>query len=123
VILITPATGSNQNPQILATAQELSGSFGWEFANAKSADIIDLATAYMAGMVRNHPFVDGNKRTGIAGTARLTTSWRISNATARISCCFSVFLSIANRPETREYPDGGHARMARPNEHHLPVCL
>lgn len=28
------------------------------------ADVIRLATAYTAGIVRNHPFVDGNKRTG-----------------------------------------------------------
>jgi death-on-curing protein len=28
------------------------------------ADIVDLAALYTAGMVRNHPFVDGNKRTG-----------------------------------------------------------
>ena len=27
-------------------------------------NIIDMATAYTAGIVRNHPFVDGNKRTG-----------------------------------------------------------
>ncbi|MGH7841049.1 MAG: type II toxin-antitoxin system death-on-curing family toxin [Candidatus Binataceae bacterium] len=27
-------------------------------------DVIDLAAAYSAGIVRNHPFVDGNKRTG-----------------------------------------------------------
>jgi death on curing protein len=31
-------------------------------------DMIDLATAYTAGIVKNHPFVDGNKRTGfVAG--------------------------------------------------------
>jgi death-on-curing protein len=34
------------------------------FAYAESPDLIDLATAYTAGIVRNHPFVDGNKRTG-----------------------------------------------------------
>jgi death-on-curing protein len=28
------------------------------------ADIIDLAAKYTAGIVQNHPFVDGNKRTG-----------------------------------------------------------
>ena len=28
------------------------------------AGVIRLATAYTAGIVRNHPFVDGNKRTG-----------------------------------------------------------
>ena len=34
-----------------------------QFAYA-SPDIIDMATAYTAGIVQNHPFVDGNKRTG-----------------------------------------------------------
>jgi death-on-curing protein len=34
------------------------------FAYAESADIVDMAAAYTAGIVRNHPFVDGNKRTG-----------------------------------------------------------
>lgn len=31
---------------------------------AEGADIIDMATAYTAGIVRTHPFIDGNKRTG-----------------------------------------------------------
>jgi death-on-curing protein len=31
-----------------------------------SPDIIELAALYTAGIVRNHPFVDGNKRTGFA---------------------------------------------------------
>ncbi len=34
------------------------------FADAESADIVDMAAAYTWGIVRNHPFVDGNKRTG-----------------------------------------------------------
>jgi death on curing protein len=34
------------------------------FAYAESADIVDMAAVYTAGIVRNHPFVDGNKRTG-----------------------------------------------------------
>lgn len=29
-------------------------------------DIIELAALYTAGLVRNHPFLDGNKRTGFA---------------------------------------------------------
>lgn len=28
-------------------------------------DVADLAAAYAAGIVRNHPFVDGNKRTAL----------------------------------------------------------
>lgn len=27
-------------------------------------DVADLAAAYVHGLVRNHPFIDGNKRTG-----------------------------------------------------------
>ncbi|MEP6715063.1 MAG: type II toxin-antitoxin system death-on-curing family toxin [Terriglobia bacterium] len=38
------------------------------FAYSKSSDLIDMATACTAGIIRNHPFVDGNKRTGfVAG--------------------------------------------------------
>ncbi|MGA7848630.1 MAG: type II toxin-antitoxin system death-on-curing family toxin [Terriglobales bacterium] len=33
-------------------------------AYAKAPDIIEMAALYTAGIVRNHPFVDGNKRTG-----------------------------------------------------------
>ena len=29
------------------------------------ADLYDLAAAYLTGIVRNHPFVDGNKRTAL----------------------------------------------------------
>ncbi|HKM81035.1 MAG TPA: type II toxin-antitoxin system death-on-curing family toxin [Candidatus Acidoferrum sp.] len=33
-------------------------------AYGKRHDTVDLATANTAGIVRNHPFLDGNKRTG-----------------------------------------------------------
>ena len=33
-------------------------------AYGDSPDIIDMAAAYMAGIIRNHGFLDGNKRTG-----------------------------------------------------------
>lgn len=31
---------------------------------AKTSDVAEIAALYTAGIVRNHPFVDGNKRTG-----------------------------------------------------------
>ena len=31
-----------------------------------SPDLIELAALYTVGLVRNHPFLDGNKRTGFA---------------------------------------------------------
>jgi death-on-curing protein len=33
-------------------------------AYAERASIVELAAAYTAGVVKNHPFIDGNKRTG-----------------------------------------------------------
>ena len=34
------------------------------FAYGENPTVLQMAAAYMAGIVRNHPFVDGNKRTG-----------------------------------------------------------
>ncbi len=34
------------------------------YAYAASADVVGMAALYTAGVVRNHPFVDGNKRAG-----------------------------------------------------------
>jgi death-on-curing protein len=33
-------------------------------AYGKNPDIVELATAYTSGIIRSHPFIDGNKRTG-----------------------------------------------------------
>jgi death on curing protein len=45
------------------------------FAYAKSPKIDDMAAAYIAGIVRNHPFIDGNKRTGfVVGVLFLETN-------------------------------------------------
>ena len=33
-------------------------------AYAEAPDLIDMAAAYTCGIVRNHPFIDGTKRTG-----------------------------------------------------------
>jgi death on curing protein len=30
----------------------------------ESSDVVEIAAKYTAGIVKNHPFVDGNKRTG-----------------------------------------------------------
>lgn len=39
------------------------------FAYAESPDLHEMAAAYISGIVRNHPFVDGNKRTGFLAGA------------------------------------------------------
>ena len=35
-----------------------------QLANYGEPDVADLAAAYAFGLIRNHPFIDGNKRTG-----------------------------------------------------------
>ena len=30
----------------------------------ENPDVVDMAAAYISGIIRNHPFIDGNKRTG-----------------------------------------------------------
>lgn len=34
------------------------------FSYAEAVDIISMAAVYTSGIVKNHPFIDGNKRTG-----------------------------------------------------------
>lgn len=36
----------------------------WRFRADPSADLCDIAASLAGGILRNHPFVDGNKRTG-----------------------------------------------------------
>jgi death-on-curing protein len=44
------------------------------FSYAEYPGIFEMAAAYTAGIIRNHPFVDGNKRTGfIVGVFFLET--------------------------------------------------
>jgi len=39
------------------------------FAYANDVDIFRLAASYAFGIARNHPFIDGNKRTALAASA------------------------------------------------------
>jgi death on curing protein len=37
--------------------------------------MFELATAYASGIIRNHPFVDGNKRTGFLAAFVFAGQW------------------------------------------------
>ena len=71
------------------------------FAYGDSADFFTLAAAYGIGLVRNHPFIDGNKRVGLIAVdlflrlngSRLTAS----NAEAVIEV---LALAAGEREET-----------------------
>ena len=48
-------------------------------AYAQTPGIIDMAAAYTAGIIRNHPFVDGNKRVAFlaVGLFLALNGWRL----------------------------------------------
>lgn len=73
-------------------------------------DIIELAALYTAGIVRNHPFVDGNKRTGFAiGAAFLELNGFVFQATEE-DAVQAVFALAAG-----DLDEAGYAKWLRSN--------
>lgn len=57
-------------------------------------DVCDLAAAYGYGISRNHPFIDGNKRTGFVAT-ELFLRLNGHRLTANDAACVVTMLSVA----------------------------
>ena len=57
-------------------------------------DVCELAAAYAFGLARNHPFIDGNKRSAFVATELflLLNGWRL---TASDADCVLVMLNLA----------------------------
>lgn len=58
-------------------------------------DIAELAAAYAYGIIRNHPFVDGNKRTGLVA-AELFLALNGYELTASDESCVLTILNVAD---------------------------
>ncbi len=58
------AHGGAQGLRDLGLLQSALGRLRHHHAYDNRAGIVELAALYTVGIVRNHPFVDGNKRTG-----------------------------------------------------------
>jgi death-on-curing protein len=69
------------------------------------ADIYDLAAAYAAGILHNHPFVDGNKRTGFMTAYVFLARNRIQLAASEIDVAQFVTALAANELEETEFAD------------------
>ena len=66
-----------------------------------SPGINELAAAYTAGIVKNHPFIDGNKRTGfLAGAAFLELNGRRLTASELDATHIIVGLAAGEVSET-----------------------
>jgi len=82
-------------------------------ANAESPDIVQLATAYTAGIVRNHPFVDGNERTGfVVGILFLELNGYVFTATEE-SAAQAVLEFAAGHLDDSGYSDFLRANTVR----------
>jgi death on curing protein len=79
-------------------------------AYVDGADIVAMAAAYTAGIVKNHPFVDGNKRTGfVAGILFLEMNgYRF---TASESAAADAVMALA----AGELDEAGYAEFLREN--------
>ena len=78
-----------------------------------TVDMIDMATAYTAGIVKNHPFVDGDKRTGfIAGDLVLELNG--FRFTATESAAADAVLALADG----SLSEAGYTKFLRENVTH-----
>jgi len=84
------------------------------FIHGPTADIVELAAIYTAGIVRNHPFIDGNKRTGfVVGILFLELNgYRF---TASEETAASAVLALASG----EIEESGYAAFLRANSRPL----
>lgn len=65
------------------------------FAAYEDSDISLLATSYAFGIVRNHPFTDGNKRTGLV-VAELFLALNGFKLSASDADCVAMILQVAD---------------------------
>ena len=73
------------------------------FAYGKKTDAIELAALYTAGIVQNHPFVDGNKRVGfVLGVLFLELNGYVFNAPEE-EAAGAVFALADGRMKEMEY--------------------
>ncbi|MBF0537464.1 MAG: type II toxin-antitoxin system death-on-curing family toxin [Nitrospirae bacterium] len=68
----------------------------------EQADIHDLAAAYAEGIAKNHPFVDGNKRTALAAADMFLESNGYQIGVEKDNEREQLFLSLAEGKVTRD---------------------
>lgn len=79
-----------------------------QLAHYENPDAADLAAAYAVGIARNHPFVDGNKRTAFVA-AELFVALNGLDLNAEDGACVVTMLAVA----TGEMDEATFARWLR----------
>lgn len=62
-------------------------------------DIFKMSAAYLFGVIKNHPFIDGNKRTGLASTF-LFLKINGENINFKKGDLFDLCIDVANSEKT-----------------------
>ena len=76
----------------------------------ENADICDLAAAYAYGIAKNHPFVDGNKRTSFVSAALFL---ELNNKPLHANKAEAVVMTVGMAND--EISQDGYARWLRDN--------
>jgi death-on-curing protein len=79
-------------------------------AYGEGVEAVDLAVAYTSGVVRNHPFIDGNKRTGFV-LGVLFLELHGGRFTASEEAATTAVLGLASG----DLDDAGYAAFLREN--------
>ena len=83
-----------------------------QLANYGEPDVADLAAAYAFGLVRNHPFIDGNKRTGfVLGVLLLELNGFVFDAAEEDAARAVIALAAG------ELDEAGYAAFLRDGSH------
>jgi death-on-curing protein len=79
VVAATEEPYALRDPQLLDSASAVPPN-NWHYGGER--DIVALATALLFAVARNHPFLQGNKRTGFAAAINFLTlnGWQVSNS-------------------------------------------
>lgn len=83
-------------------------------AQYEGADIVRQAATLLWGLVRDHPFQDGNKRTAYVATETFLRSNGMSLRGASLDARFRVLVSVANGEWTVDDVERSLRRLARP---------
>jgi death on curing protein len=77
-----------------------------KLAHNGSPDAADLAAAYGHGIARNHPFVDGNKRTAFVAAALFLALNGLTPNADDVSCVTTMFAVAAGQMDEANFARG-----------------
>ncbi len=95
--------GTRDNGLLESAIAQPQAGFGGSYLHG---DLFEMAAAYLYHLVQNHPFLDGNKRTGAASAIIFLAMNDIeieADEDALVEITLSVATGLAKKPEIAEF--------------------